>query len=802
MTKIKYLAWFIFFLPMAGVLQAQNPLFNVQWRFGIQGGVDFNTVPPQNAQGAQLQTGEGSASLADPETGELLFYTDGSTLWNAQNQPMPNGTGLFGGATFSSTTAAVIVPRPFRQDQFYVITIDEQFGNKGIRYNIVDMSLDGGKGDVVSGQKNLFLFSTQSEKLEVVPGSDRCSLWLVTHDNPGNTFYSFKISNSGIDPNPVISTVGGNHGNGAGHMKVNRQFNRLALGNITAMQVELYDFDNTTGQVSNPRTWMFPGSDPNLYGLEFSPNGRFLYVSNLQKVVQFDVSLPTLAGIVGSTFNVSEGIFPYQPAALQLGPDNKIYIASGGLDFIANPDVAGNNCNLVSPGLQLTGGGGYGLPKRVEGLHSPVNKILALDSCQSDTIRFGLLSPGSGFESLEWSFGDPGSGNANTSSSLAPGHFFNTAGTYQIQVLLRYPCFTDTLRKSLNVFPCEPLDIKRDGDSCSLTQRFQVSGTLVSPSAIRWNFGDSLSGSSDSITVAPSVEAVTHVFSGPGTYEVCFRVRQNGGPEQQICRSFSFGNCCTGTILALDSCAFDSIRFVWKGKEAPTRVEWTFGDSLSGAANFQIRTEGRHLFSAPGSYRVKARAQLSCGIAEVVQVVRIVDCPFPCEAMIVLEDSCWQSQNRLRLQSLSPVRSVTWNFGDPNGTSPNFSEELAPERIFSRADSFEVTAFVGLDCGTQVLRKTVRIKDCGILCELKVPNLILPEGSPSNARLTLESDCGIRTASFRVFNRWGQSVFESKGPAPFWDGKDAVEGLYFYEIQAELENGSVLKKADWVWLKK
>ncbi|MFN9883410.1 MAG: hypothetical protein ACK53R_08505, partial [Bacteroidota bacterium] len=64
-------------------VQAQKQ--NNQWRFGLQSAIDFNTSPPTFPSGAALPsvlapliTGEfieGSASVADRNTGALLFYT-------------------------------------------------------------------------------------------------------------------------------------------------------------------------------------------------------------------------------------------------------------------------------------------------------------------------------------------------------------------------------------------------------------------------------------------------------------------------------------------------------------------------------------------------------------------------------------------------------------------------------------------------------------------------------------------------------------------------------------------------------
>jgi hypothetical protein len=222
---------------------------NNQWRFGGGGALDFNTLPPNFIPGSPINTPEGSASIADRKTGAILFYTNGVNVWDANDQVMPNGTGLIGGtpALLSSTCAAVIIPKPGSTTLYYIVTIDEQSSNNGVRYSVVDMTLNGGLGDIVSGQKNIPLYQTTSEKLEVVPASDKLSYWLLTHS--GSDFIAFKITNAGIQTTPVISTIGAAQANGAGHMKINRQFNKLAIGATFSSAMELYDFNNTTGVV-------------------------------------------------------------------------------------------------------------------------------------------------------------------------------------------------------------------------------------------------------------------------------------------------------------------------------------------------------------------------------------------------------------------------------------------------------------------------------------------------------------------------------------------------------------------------
>jgi hypothetical protein len=348
------------------IVSAQNQ--NNFWVYGYQAGINFNTTPPSYQGGFSILASEGAASVADPITGELLFYTDGVTVWNANNNPMPNGTGLLGSSSgeLSSTTAAVICEKPGSPSQYYLITVDEQFSNGGVRYNVVDMTLNGGLGDIVSGQKNIPIFATTSEKLCIVPNAQGNGFWLITHDLPGETFYAFSITASGINTTPVVSTLGGTHGNGAGFLKASPQFDRVAIANLFFQDAEVFDFDNSTGTLSNPIILNLPGfgAAGGAYGIEFSCSGNLLYVTDGSNLFQYDLTLGNAAAIMAGAYTVLTNSFSCY--GLQLGPDRKIYVSNGALDAINNSDVQGAGCDYQSgaiPGQQS--GGGWGLPQWV-----------------------------------------------------------------------------------------------------------------------------------------------------------------------------------------------------------------------------------------------------------------------------------------------------------------------------------------------------------------------------------------------------------------------------------------------------
>jgi gliding motility-associated-like protein len=442
-------------LLMAVFATAFSQNQNSQWRFGNAGAMDFNTLPPNFVNDCVIATPEGSASVADRLTGSLLFYTDGVTVWDASNQVMPNGTGLLGGVTLSSTTAAVIVPKPGNSNLYYIITVDEFTSNNGVRYSVVDMSLNGGLGDIVADQKNIFLFQTSEERLEVVPASDGQSYWLLTHNNLNSSFYSFRINNAGIQNTPVVSSVGSANQINQGHIKINKQFNKIAMGISDDSDIELFDFDNATGIFSNPITLNF-----NLlsvaYGIEFSPDGKLLYFSDGYSIFQLDLTQTTPQAIQNSAYQVSIT----QGGVLQLGIDDKIYVASNfSIDAINCPNKLGATCgyqtNVVATGP--TWGGSSTLPKWVyypnETALPSSNSIVYSDSCFGGVTQFSIQNT-IGISSVSWNFGDLASGTINnTSISLTPQHTYTAAGTYNVSVLINYACYSVSLPLTLNIDP-------------------------------------------------------------------------------------------------------------------------------------------------------------------------------------------------------------------------------------------------------------------------------------------------------------------------------------------------------------
>src|SRR5690606_27020160 len=303
----------------------------------------------------------GSCAISDAN-GYLLFYTDGRTIWNAAHHKMPNADylndkGLYGDP--SSTTSGLIVPHPGNPNQYFVFTVDEPHHqnaavypnkftgtydsggtvpqaddgrNNGFNYSIVDMTLENGMGDVIMKKRNIHLVTYDpndsqqikykcSEKITAVNGGDCNSIWVLTHFV--DKFYAFKVDDQGVDPNPVISTIGPTIPTSAyrraaiGYLKASPDGEKLLIAHQTKSfnsasgqqgqngGVYLYDFDNLTGQVSNEQILI---ENINAYGVEFSAESKKAYATleenGAARLYQWDLEA---SNIPGSIFALSGG---------------------------------------------------------------------------------------------------------------------------------------------------------------------------------------------------------------------------------------------------------------------------------------------------------------------------------------------------------------------------------------------------------------------------------------------------------------------------------------------------------------
>lgn len=348
---------FLISLSSFGQTDAKRANF---WHFGKNAGLDFTCSPPVSFSGSMLNSSEGSASISDIN-GNLLMYTDGVTVWDRNNNVMPNGTGLKGSQ--STVQTAVFVPCFGNPDKYFIFTagtsIEDQ-GVNGVCFSEIDMTLNGGFGDVIAATKNTLLFQPNEEKLTAVANAANNGYWVVAQEKSSNVWYAYEVTTF-VNTTPVISTTGppARIDNSLG-AKLSPDGSLLATQNVCGSGASsnvnfcLYSFNNTTGQINF--LWNDCGTPG--FKIEFSPDNTKLYVSGGPGLSQYD--LTSGGGVTdGTAIIASKTLIGASVDVLQLANDCKIYTGKNGttqIGVIDDPNVAGTGCNYIPNYMALSSG--------------------------------------------------------------------------------------------------------------------------------------------------------------------------------------------------------------------------------------------------------------------------------------------------------------------------------------------------------------------------------------------------------------------------------------------------------------
>ena len=465
---------------------------------------------------------------------------------------------------------------------------DDDGFNNGLAYSLLDLTLNNGNGDVVSTEKNVQLQTYDptdqaqdsykcSEKITAVEHSDGQSYWVLTHFR--DQFYAFRVDGSGVNTTPIFTqtapliTEQGYRRNAIGYMKASPDGTKIAIchrqngttegqnSNATG-SVWLYDFENTTGILSNPVN-LYPNSGP--YGLEFSPDSSKLYVSasnystsntNDSSIIQFDL-ISTNIPASGSIIHNNSGFI----GALQLGPDGRIYLASvlndQFLDVINDPNELGVGCNYVQNGIQLATGTSVniGLPPFIQSFF--LASIIFQNSCANQNVQFNVNTSQT-YDSIAWDFGD----GVGTSTLDSPSYTYTNPGTYtvsaEITVGTDVSLFSENITISGNPIANPVIDINEcdDDDDGVLTFDFTNEQTQVlgaqNPANFTVSYHSSLTDAQNNTTPLTVPYQNTNLSE-----EIFIRIENNNNTNCYDTTSFNlsvFDTPTANTVATVDEC--------------------------------------------------------------------------------------------------------------------------------------------------------------------------------------------------------------------------------------------------------
>lgn len=308
----------------AGVCE---PLRNNIWNFGQFAGLDFTSGTPVSNGGHSMFAYEDCQTMCDPQ-GNLLFYCNGGPgnfnmiggVWNRNHQLMPNGLLDPSSGCTSAAASALSIPRPGVPNQYYLFTNGcSEFWPPELKYHIVDMTMDGGLGDIV--QKNTLVTSDVFEEMAITRHCNGKDYWLLTHNRSDFAFKSYQVTQNGIfavntTPPPNNTGVGG-----MGKFAPNSSYYAKAQVN----NVHLFPFDNASGILG---TKLVLPVNFRALSVVFSPDSRYLYASGrtlggTHHVARWDLQATNIAASF-TTVSTRQGVNLLY--STHFGPDGKIYV--------------------------------------------------------------------------------------------------------------------------------------------------------------------------------------------------------------------------------------------------------------------------------------------------------------------------------------------------------------------------------------------------------------------------------------------------------------------------------------------
>ena len=344
------------------------------------GGVDidfYSGSPVITHVSREMNFSTTSVSMCD-SSGDLLFYSNGAYIANALGDTMINGSGLSPGYYTDATgwnglfipQAALVVPHPGNASRYYLFhgTIDDSVSYAyRLYYSDIDMSLDSGRGAVISKNNVLLNDTLIPGRITAVKHGNGRDWWVVVHEGKTENYYIFLVDPSGVHQgNQSIGTFRDSR---HGQVCFSPQGDKFAYYDAVN-DLDIMDFDRCTGRFSNPIHVSINDSAAG-GGVAFSPSGRFLYVSSITRAYQFDMQAPN---IPGSQLTVAVWDSTYSPSPptattfyqAQLAPDGKIYVSCGNstleIHVINFPDSLGLACDFCQHCIQLPAYNAFTMP--------------------------------------------------------------------------------------------------------------------------------------------------------------------------------------------------------------------------------------------------------------------------------------------------------------------------------------------------------------------------------------------------------------------------------------------------------
>lgn len=412
-----------------------SQLENTNWHFGNGLSLQITNSGPVLGTSSISATGTICPSSISDVAGNIMLYTDGAHVYNANGDIVDNGVFL------QPANENVFVPNPDDETQYYLF----RSNNFGVDYSLIDVD-QGVNGEIIEDQKAINIYGTYSQ-LVCATIADGSGFWLITADNNAGGsddihVNAFKVDTDGVNLfSDLIEYFFFAGWNGAlDDARISPDCSKITIS-YKGHYVCFLKFDNDTGEFYDI---IYDGLDTgagftNITELEFSGNSSILYaLGDYNTIRQYSLDTWTFDAISASSTVIEQGDWGNnQWTDLKLAPDGRIYLMNtleDQIDAINFPDVSGTECELEMDVLAVPSGMTTYFPNLPNVTCAPPSMDLSINhlyECLGDETElwydFPVLA-----DSVFWSFDDPSTGALNTSNLDSPIHIFSEVGEYEV----------------------------------------------------------------------------------------------------------------------------------------------------------------------------------------------------------------------------------------------------------------------------------------------------------------------------------------------------------------------------------
>jgi PKD repeat protein len=407
--------------------------------------------------------------------------------------------------------------------------------------------------------------------------------------------------------------------------------------------------------------------------------------------------------------------------------------------------------------------------------------------------------------SYEWDWGD-----GNTSSFANGQHVYSTAGNYTIMLVAKkvqpagFVCY-DTTYHAVSIVDRIPALITVNPAKPCAPYNLQVSaGNISGYSAVDWTIYDSSTAQGVFHLSGPSA---SHVFTVPGSYRVKLVVRTTSACADSVTYQFNVHPTPKAAIdpPLIKTCNHDTLvhfaATVTKQGNEQVNFSWLVNGSIAGNTNpFQHAFTTDLYNHTPIEYSIQSLATNQAGCGDTSLSARLIVQPLPWPHIAVSPSLVIQQPDYTFSFTDTAItnanKTYTWYMGDKTQQTKN-GRDISYQ--YGDTGTYKVKLLVSdFSTGCRAYDSTfVTIQY--IPGYLYVPNAICVGCSNYSLRQFLPLAKGLKTYRLRVYNSWGQKIFETDkldsngSPSEPWkatfNGQVLQQDVYSWQIEATYING-------------